>query len=223
MPDYLIHFANVLFVASYSVRDILWLRVLTIVATLALLPYYYTRPTPLIEAIAWNVLFLGINGWQLWRLLLERRPVRLDLDQQRLYELAFSSLPPREFARLVALGTWESCSVGTTIVDNGETLGRLLVIVEGRMRVLVDGELRNELGPGQFVGEVAFVTGRSACATVVAASPCRIVAWEHARLRAFLAQHPDTRAALQDVIGTDLAAKLRSSPRFGAASAPVPA
>ena len=38
--DVLIHVANVLFLLSYSVRDILWLRLLTVVAIISLLPYY---------------------------------------------------------------------------------------------------------------------------------------------------------------------------------------
>jgi hypothetical protein len=212
VADSLIHIANVLYVASYSVRDILWLRLLTIVAIIALLPYYYTRPTPLLEAIAWNMLFLAINGWQLYRLLLERRPVRLNLEQQRLYELAFSSLSPREFAKLTALGTWSSLANGATIVDNGERLSRLTVIVDGRVRVDVDGDVLTELGPGQFVGEVAYVTGKPACATVTTAAACRVVSWEHERLRAFLHGNPDTRSAMQNVIGSDLATKLRAGP-----------
>jgi CRP-like cAMP-binding protein len=223
VADYLIHFANVLFVASYSVRDILWLRVLTIVATVSLLPYYYTRPTPLTEAIAWNVLFLAINGWQLWRLVLERRPVRLSLEQQRLYELGFSSLSPREFVKLASIGTWETIAADTTIVENGQALARLTFIVDGSMRVETEGEVRNLLAAGQFVGEVAYVTGKPACASVISTVSCRVIAWEHAPLRAFLAANPNTRASLQNVIGSDLAAKLRAEPPRPTILHPAPA
>ncbi len=56
-----IHIANVLYLLSYSVKDMLWLRCLTVVAALCLLPYYYVQPVPLTAAIAWNMLFIGIN------------------------------------------------------------------------------------------------------------------------------------------------------------------
>ena len=92
--DYLIHVANVLFLLSYLVRDILWLRLLTIVAIGSLLPYY--AGNGLYPPIYWNSVFIAINVYQIYRLLMERRPVRLTLEQQRLYRLGFDRLPPRE-------------------------------------------------------------------------------------------------------------------------------
>src|SRR5262245_20764116 len=101
-----IHVANVLYLLSYSVKDMLWLRCLTVVAALCLLPYYYVQPVPLTAAIAWNLLFIGINLMQIVILLRERRPVTLTVDQQRLYQLAFRSVTPREFLKLLELARW---------------------------------------------------------------------------------------------------------------------
>jgi hypothetical protein len=75
--------ANVLYLASYSVRDILWLRVLTVTAALLLIPYYAFQPIPLTVAIAWNVLFIAINTYWIIRLIIERRPVHLTPDEAR--------------------------------------------------------------------------------------------------------------------------------------------
>ena len=72
MSAYWIHGANVLYLASYLVRDILALRVLTVVAGLALLPFYILRADPIWVAVAWNALFIAINLLQIYRLLLER-------------------------------------------------------------------------------------------------------------------------------------------------------
>ena len=71
----LIHVANVLYLFSYLVKDILWLRVLAVVAGLVLMAFYVLQPTPLLAAIAWNVLFTIINVYQVYLLILERRPV----------------------------------------------------------------------------------------------------------------------------------------------------
>ena len=48
--DILIHVANVLYLFSYLMRDILWLRILTVVAACCLMPYFYFRPEPLMPA-----------------------------------------------------------------------------------------------------------------------------------------------------------------------------
>ena len=72
-PTVWIDVANVLYLASYSVRDILWLRLLTVVASLLLIPYYAMQPVPLAPAIAWNVVFIAINTYWIIKLLIERR------------------------------------------------------------------------------------------------------------------------------------------------------
>ena len=45
--EWLIHLANLLFLASYAVRDILWLRVLTVLASMPLLLFFVVGgPSP---------------------------------------------------------------------------------------------------------------------------------------------------------------------------------
>jgi len=77
----LVHGANVLFLGAYLIRDILWLRSLTIIGGLALFPYYvWGNPTPLYEPIAWNTVFILINAIQIFRLLRERLYVLYNLQ-----------------------------------------------------------------------------------------------------------------------------------------------
>ena len=213
--DVLIHVANVLFLLSYSVRDILALRVLTVVAVVSLLPYYAAND--LYPPIWWNTVFVGINLYQLYRLLLERRPVTLTLDQQRLYRMGFDRLTPRDFLRLLQPARWESCTSETVLVEQGNALDRLTVLAAGAARVEVEGRIVSGLGPGQFVGEMSYISGEPACARVMASAGSRYVCWPRAELERLLAARPDLRAALQGIIGTDLAAKLRR----GAAPVPV--
>jgi hypothetical protein len=220
--EYLIHVANVLYVFSYSVRDILWLRLLTVVALLALIPFYYSRD--LVQAIYWNVLFLAVNLVQLYRLLLERRPVKLTVEQQRLYRGPFRALSPREFVRLLDVAAWRDYDAGATLVEQGSVLDGLTLIADGEVAVNVDGDDVSTLASGQFVGEVAFVTGESASASVIARTQCRCVRWRTEKLRSFLQERADIRATMQDIIGNDLAQKLRAPARASSpALDPAPA
>ena len=57
--DVLVNTANIFYLLSYSVKDIFWLRILTVVAALFLLPYYYMQSTPLWTPIGWNLFFYG--------------------------------------------------------------------------------------------------------------------------------------------------------------------
>src|SRR5213076_1953882 len=101
--DYLVHFSNILMLLSYSVRDILWLRWFAVGAALTNIPYFLLQGTVLWPPILWAAVFTTINLYQIARLYLERRPVVLSQDEQKLYDLGFRSLRPREF---VSLSLW---------------------------------------------------------------------------------------------------------------------
>jgi hypothetical protein len=207
----LIHVANVLYLGSYLVQDILWLRVLTVVAGSVLLAYYAFLPAPLWAAIAWNCLFLAINVRQIHVLLLERRPVRLTAEELGLYKLAFRSFTQREFSKLLSIARWEDFAEGQRFVRRGEPLDRMMVIASGCARVEVDGASKVDLVPGRFVGEMSYLTGEKPNADVIAAVPTRAVVWPQGELRAFLGRDAELRAIVQMVIGEDLVAKLRPS------------
>jgi ABC transporter substrate binding protein/Popeye protein conserved region len=109
--DLLIHAANVLYLFAFMVRDILWLRILALVAAACLIPYFYFRPEPLMTPIYWNLVFTALNIYWICRLLLERLPVKLSADEQRLCERRYDRLPAlaaelvrRPVAMLVAGG-----------------------------------------------------------------------------------------------------------------------
>lgn len=70
--DALIYVANGLYLASYLVRDILRLRLLTVTAVVCLVLYFASRPDPLMEVVFWNLVFLALNLVQIVRLLWPR-------------------------------------------------------------------------------------------------------------------------------------------------------
>jgi hypothetical protein len=210
--DALVHVANLLFLGSYSVRDVLWLRLLAVVAFTMLLPFnYYVPNGPLWAPIGWNVLFLGINLAQAWRLVLERRPVRLSFEQQRMYQASFSALRPRQFLALLAAARLDAHGHGQIIVEAGRPLEQLSLVADGSVRVEVDGREIAELGEGRFVGEMSYLTGEPPRACVIAGMTCRCVHWPVPALRRFLDANPETRAVMQNLLGADLARKLRGS------------
>ena len=71
--EYFINIANVLYLLSYFVRDMLLLRVLTVIAAFCLMPYFYFREDPIMPVIYWNSFFIGLNVYWILRLSLERR------------------------------------------------------------------------------------------------------------------------------------------------------
>lgn len=206
---YLLHLSNVLYLAAFVVKDILWLRVLSIAGgTFAIVMYFFRTP-PMYDAAGWDMLFVAINVIQITRLIAERRPARLDEREQRLYQLLFRSLTPREFKKLVALGAWESFKGGEHIVERGKELSRVRVMLEGEVEVRADDRIICRLGPGQFVGEMAYLSSETPTTDVFAADAVTFLALPSEKLREFLEDQIELRAQIQAIVGADLVRKLR--------------
>jgi len=206
--DYLIHTANVLYIFSYLVRDILWLRILIVTAICFVIPFYYFQPVPLMAPVYWNLVFVGINLVQIAILLVERRPVKLSEVEQRLYEQVFRRLTPREVYKLFRLAQWKKASVGETLVEQDVHLDSLMLINKGVAAVRVENDEVAKLDEGHFVGEMSYITGGKTSATVIAHSDLEYVTWPTDVLEPFLRKNPDLRIALNAIIGVDLAGKL---------------
>ena len=82
------------------------------------------------------------------------------------------------------------------------------MLASGRAAVKARGREIATLAPGQFAGEMSYLTGARTTAAVEAVEPVRFVSWATADLERFLGRHPEARAALQLVLGRDLAGKL---------------
>ena len=202
------HLANILYVVSYLVTDILWLRALAVLGGLSSLTWTLTSPTPSATFIGWTLVYNTINIVQIARLWHERRPIRLAADEQVLYAAAFRTLTPREFRRLLAVGRWQDAPAKVVLIEEGARPGRMLVLASGRAAVKVHGREVATLHAGQFAGEMSFLTGAHTTAAVEVVEPARFVSWATDDLERFLGKHPELRAALQLVLGRDLAAKL---------------
>lgn len=70
--ELLVYIANALYLVAYAVRDILHLRMLTVVATCCLAVYFYNQEQPMMTVVYWNIFFVALNGVQLVRIFRER-------------------------------------------------------------------------------------------------------------------------------------------------------
>lgn len=195
--------ANVLYLISYSVRDILWLRVLTVVAALLLIPYYELQPQPLSDAIRWNVVFIAINAYWIIRLGIERRPVHFTADEARLKAISFPSLTAQEAKKLFAMGRWDDVAPGLSLVQRDNETERFSVILRGSADVLHDGIKISELGEGQFVGPID-LRANELVMDVIVRREVRAMCWARDILQRFLSNRPDVDLALERSVGLEV-------------------
>ena len=65
----LVFAANILYLCSCMVRDILHLRILTIVAACILVTYFYNQAEPMMTVVYWKLFFVALNAFQLYHIL----------------------------------------------------------------------------------------------------------------------------------------------------------
>ncbi|HEX2932133.1 MAG TPA: hypothetical protein VHV54_20575, partial [Candidatus Binatia bacterium] len=157
--DYLVHFSNVLLLVAYSVRDILWLRWFAVAAALTNIPYFLLQGTVLWPPVLWALVFTAINLYQIARLYIERRPVVLSEEEQKLYDLGFHSLRPREFVALSLVGEWKSAEAGKRVVTEGQPVSSLCIAITGSAEVCKEGQRVGTLNPGYIIGNALALSG----------------------------------------------------------------
>jgi len=207
-PSYFLHVANILLLVAYSVRDILWLRLFSVAASLIALPYFILQPEPLWEPIIWSSVFAAINSFQSWRLFVERRPVKLTPEEEEIRRLAFPDLPSRKVLQILSIGAWRNVEIGERMLERGKSVEAIFVIVRGKVRVTKDDRVIGELVPGHIVGSALLLSGVTADVDGVVVEPVRCVRWEVETLDRYLAANPETRIVLQKYLARDLATKL---------------
>lgn len=203
-----LYVANAIYLTSYAVRDIFWLRLLAAVASVVTMINLLLGGASW-EIWMWQTVFFAINTARFVQVVRERRPVPLSPDARRLSATVFRGLRGRELMRLLAVGEAIDHAVGASLVKRGEKVTHLAVVVDGTARVELADQRTVELAHGKFIGELCYLTGKPAAADVVAATALRVVRWPVDALKAFLAANDESRTAVQLVLGADLAAKLR--------------
>ncbi len=99
------------------------------------------------------------------------------MEASRLENIApFAGLTPAEREMLARVMDEFSAPAGTTLVSQGEYGYEFMVIEDGTVDVIRDGELVDTMGPGDFFGELAVIAaGGQRNATIVASSPVKIL------------------------------------------------
>ena len=103
----------------------------------------------------------------------------------------FHGFMESDLLRVVTLAAQLDVPAGKAITEQGARDPRFVVLLEGHARVEIDGEVIEEIGPGDYFGEIALLDGGPRSASVVATTPVRILALERMSFRPVLQDHPE--------------------------------
>jgi CRP-like cAMP-binding protein len=201
--------ANSLYVISYMLTSMLWLRVLAILAAASTFPYFYLQPEPLWSALFWQSCFLAVNAANLIVLLYSMRPPRFDELESLAYRLKFSDLKPHEAAVLFRLARTVRLSAGEPLLVEHEENETLFLLLEGRCIVRKGDRDVARLEAGEFVGELSFISGEVISADVLAEGEAALLGWKRSELEPLFRKQGLFHAYLHSLCSSDIAEKLR--------------
>lgn len=203
----LTHLPYALLVISMMMNDMGWLRAIAIVAGLIRI---VNRAFFEIDHVVvfWEIAFVAVNVIQLLILWYYQKRHRFSDEETRLVEAMPADVDRRTVRRLLRLAQQGTSEAGAQLTTAGMRPERLYFLTDGVAQVERDGRIVAVCGPRDFIGEMSFISGEPANATVVAAKPLRFYTFDQARLRRAVESDADIRRALEACFNRNLSGKL---------------
>jgi CRP-like cAMP-binding protein len=116
----------------------------------------------------------------------------------------FSACSKRELGEIAMLADELDLPKARNLTKEGTAGWEFIVLIQGEADVVRKGRVVNELGPGDFIWEIALVSGKPRTATVRTRGPARILVVTASGFRALMHDVP----SIQDKVLAALAARI---------------
>jgi|694.fasta_scaffold26854_7 hypothetical protein len=199
---------------GFLVRDELLLRLLVTAGIICDVFFYALQPVPILPPVISSLILISINLGILVVLILERTTLAMSDREKRLFA-AFDTLTPGQFRNLKRMGRFHTTTGRTEILTEGEVPATLYYIESAGFE-LKKAEFLAKVDKPAFAGEIAYLSGSAASATVTLPPGTDYMVWSVADLRKLSRRNRALGNALIARFSLDLAQKLTHSFPTGA-------
>jgi CRP-like cAMP-binding protein len=116
----------------------------------------------------------------------------------------FSHCNKKQLAAIASVADLSDFPAGTRLIREGEVGRDFMVIVEGAVDVKRKGRKINELGPGDFIGEMALIVGAPRNATVTTTEDSWLLVVTERQFWDLLEQSPQLKTSVIKAMGERL-------------------
>ena len=191
-------------------RDILWLRVVSVLGTLLIFPMYIFSDEIGWTSIGWNSAHIVINSIQIVILILLRRPLVLKGVEKQIHTSIFYAITTRTFDKIFKLAKFEEYVNNTELIHIDEPIHNLYLVINGDVEVTLQDDTKRIVSSNTFLGEQAFITGETASATVrILSDRATLLKWDHQTLQDFLNKDVALSNTFDLILTSDIIEKLR--------------
>ncbi|MEQ6247540.1 hypothetical protein ABMC89_01475 [Sulfitobacter sp. HNIBRBA3233] len=198
-------------VLGFLFRDPLYIRVLVVIGSLFYVAYYMVAgPVPLWDAILGATLIGAASLQGAVRLLWGRLPITLPKHARHIRD-AMGDIEPGLFRALMQNAERSVARSQIVLTTQYEVPSALWFVLEGDLTLRREGIAPVRITAPCFVGDIAFLSGGFASATVSVAPGAELVRWPVDKLRRSLRHRERLKLTLEALIAQDLARKLSKS------------
>ncbi|MFZ1814674.1 MAG: cyclic nucleotide-binding domain-containing protein [Rhizobiaceae bacterium] len=200
------HVSYVLLIISMLMRQMHLLRMVAVSAGIFSAIYYISLGDSV--SFFWECVFTLVNLVQLLILFIENRLGKFSAEEQMFIDTALHGLERVHVRRLLKLGTWSELADGQVLINEDTVPDGLFFLVNGSARIERKKRKVGMVGPGDFLGEMSYLTGKDATATVTSVTPIRFLTFDREALRSHLARNIEVRQAIEAGFNRNLVEKL---------------
>jgi len=188
-------------------RRMAWLRALAVASGLAKIIYrgfFVIDPV----SVLWETVFVLVNLGQLALIWYYQYQHRFSEDEQHFADSMPATVERRAIRKLLGFSRVVEFEPGQAITTQGQPVKDLVYIASGVAQVENAGRIVAVCGPGDYIGELSFLTGEPASATTMAVKPLRALAFDQGQLHQAITSDSAIRRAMESGLNRNLVGKL---------------
>jgi CRP-like cAMP-binding protein len=205
-----------LFLGGYALLQLGKLRgddyayaVLNIVAAcLVLISLMQDRNLTVAIILISSITLLVLSIARIW---MKARSLRFTDEERAMIDSRFSAMRATDAKKLLKAGAWVDGQPGDTLTEQGAPVTRLTYIISGGVDILIGDQTIAQVGPDEFIGEMACISDGPASATVRVNQPSRYFCVPSEALRRLVRSNPDFGAHLDLAFAANLRSKLMAT------------
>lgn len=201
------HGAYLLLIFSMMMRDMMWLRIIALCSGAAQFVFdAYLIDNPI--GAFWDALLVLVNLVQLSIMAYHARMTVLSPEEKEFRKTVLPALSKGDARKLLNLGLWINGEAGTELTHQGQSVERLIYLMDGEAEVHADGHPVAMCRDHSFIGEMTALTAEPATASVVLSKPSRYLSIDAERLRKLSRTNVHVRQALEAAFSKNMREKL---------------
>lgn len=206
------HIAFALIACSFLVQNILTLRIISIVSSIAAIIYnFYALGEPLWLVINWNIIFITIHLLNIGIHSYRNRKIDFDKDEKLVYEKIFKDISHTDFLELMNIGKTIYLKKDLLIMREGKPYDDIVLVLKGKLELICKGKALAKIEKGNFIGEnnIFDIKCQNSFVTVKVSEPVKCIVWKKKDLIKYLKKNEEIQKVFLLIVNKNMTEKIK--------------